>query len=83
MEYTRREYKIEGEQLEKQQLRMVVTAGNTILYDIRLQEPGMVALISRAAEQGIAMEIVSPGQVVVDSGGGLPATRWQLEALGE
>ncbi len=86
MEYTRRQYRIEGPQLAQQPILVTVTAGNAVLARIYAKPKGMAAVIMKDGEPGVTIEAVEPGfRVAADSEGFLtvPVAPWQREALDE
>lgn len=88
--FSRRAYAIEGDDLEKaKRIRVKIEIDGHPLVDLQIREPGIIAVISRPAEQGIAIEIVEPGGVrYLDSGSSMgerrtgPPEPWQVEQLG-
>jgi len=87
-QYNRRRYTIEGDALDKAKtIRLTVEVDGVKYVSVQAREPGIVAFVSRATEQGFDIEIVEAGGVrftdrMLPSGEtSEPLAPWQIEAL--
>jgi len=88
MKYTRRQYRVEGPELDKRRIMVTVEVGGTVLAKFQAREPGLMAIVSKPDDQGIMFELLDPGFVFVDQSlpdgmQTLPPAAWQLAALEE
>jgi hypothetical protein len=86
-DFRRRHYTVEGSALdEARKVRLTVSVDGKTLVDVTGMEPGLVAFVSRPADQGFDIEIVEAGSVagrILPVGEVmLPAADWQRDALG-
>jgi hypothetical protein len=89
-QFGRRQYTIEGDDLDKaSKIRVVVYIDNQKIVDVQAREPGILAVVSKPDEQGMDVEIVEPGgarfvDYKLPSGEQVTPSpeAWQLDALG-
>lgn len=88
IEYQRKHYRVEGDDLDKaRRIEVVVIVDGKTLVHVQAREPGIVAFVSQPAEQGFDIEVVEVagrryGDAMVPSELE-PVAAWQLAALGE
>jgi hypothetical protein len=83
-DFSRRSYAVEGGDLGKGKLEVLVRLAGKTLMQLELREPGMVAIISHPSEEGVRAELVAPGGRREAPGGPeqMALLEWQAEALG-
>ncbi len=87
-QFNRRRYVVEGDDLEKaRKIELKVIVDGKTLVHVQAREPGMLAFVSKPAEQGFEIDIVeATGVRYVDAR--LPSATddkvapWQFDAMG-
>jgi len=86
--FSRRRYTVEGDDLDKaKRITVTIHVDGKKVVEMQAREPGIVAIVSRPAEQGFDLEIVEPGKgrfidYQMMTGQKLePVAPWQLDAL--
>lgn len=85
----RRAYYLEPDgSFEGKRVEVLITVEGKTLARLQLREPGMVALVSKPDEEGIWLEVVSPGGIrytdhqTPETVAEQQLPKWQADALG-
>lgn len=86
--FVRRSYSAVGRDLDDaKRIEVTVKVDNRVVIQAQAREPGLLAIISRPAEQGIDVEMVEVDRVQftdyrLPNGEKVPIEPWIMEALG-
>lgn len=86
--FNRRRYVVEGEDLEKaRKIELKVIVDGKTLVHVQAREPGMLAFVSKPADQGFEVDIVEATgvrytDVMLPSATGEAVSPWQFDAMG-
>ncbi len=88
--FARRRYTLEGDVLDTaRRITVEVKVDGKTVANFQCREPGVLAVVSRADEPGLDIDMIEPGgvrftdyQTPAGENRTLPPAPWQLEAIG-
>lgn len=88
-DFHRRHYTVEGDDLDRaKKIELIVRVDGKVMVQVEAREPGIVAFVSKPAEQGFHIELVERGKVrytdvrTIEGRTTEPLLPWQQMALG-